>query len=480
MKLRRSLSAKILATAFLNLLLLIVVFLVFARVQYQFEFSSFLLAPARDRIISLSRLIALNLEETPRPSWNQVLQQYAGDLGTPVFLFDENGKQYDSATVTLPAAVTASILRQPFGKTPERSDPRRAPGRLPRGPVSEGPLFVVRAGNPVSYWIGVTIPISPPQPGPPRPGFLVWRFHSLWTNTSLFDYRAWGMVILSVILVCILCWLPLIRGLTKTISELTHATGRVAEGHFDITLPVKRQDELGQLSASIRQMTERLSGFVHGQRRFLSDVAHELSSPVARMQAGLGILEQRVQGPLHSYVVDTLEDLQHMAGLINGLLLFSKAQIAGSNLHLKPVNVADTVRQVVEREATSQSKIEMDIGEKLEVLANQEYLFRSLANVVRNAIRYAGSFGPIIISAKNGDRDVAITVADNGPGLPESELDRVFKPFYRPEFARQRETGGMGLGLAIVRNCVEACEGRVICRNRDPRGLEVEIRLPAV
>jgi two-component system sensor histidine kinase CpxA len=122
----------------------------------------------------------------------------------------------------------------------------------------------------------------------------------------------------------------------------------------------------------------------------------------------------------------------------------------------------------------------MDIGEKLEVLANQEYLFRSLANVVRNAIRYAGSFGPIIISAKNGDRDVAITVADNGPGLPESELDRVFKPFYRPEFARQRETGGMGLGLAIVRNCVEACEGRVICRNRDPRGLEVEIRLPAV
>jgi two-component system sensor histidine kinase CpxA len=143
------------------------------------------------------------------------------------------------------------------------------------------------------------------------------------------------------------------------------------------------------------------------------------------------------------------------------------------------VNVADTVRRAVEREAPPKALIEMHVGEKLEVIANPEYLFRSLANVIRNAIRYAGSFGPITISAKNGDSHVTITVADNGPGLPESELDQVFKPFYRPEFARQRETGGVGLGLAIVRNCVEACDGNVRCRNRSPRGLEVEIRLPA-
>jgi two-component system sensor histidine kinase CpxA len=473
-KLRRSLSAKILATAFLNLLMLIVVFLVFARVQYRFDFSSFLLAPARDRVLSVSRLIALNLGETPLPAWDQVLQQYASKYEAQVFLFEESGKQYGGPALTLPPAVAAVM-----GRTTRSGGPLGPPN--PRSLLRrlESPLFLVRAGDPISYWIGTDIPIWPVQPGPPMPAVLIWRFHSLWTNTFFFNYRLWAMAILAVILVSILCWLPLIRGLTKTISELTYATGRVAEGHFDITLPVKRQDELGQLSTSIRQMTERLSGFVHGQRRFLSDVAHELSSPVARMQAALGILEQRVQGQLHSYVVDALEELQHMVGLINGLLLFSKAQIAGSSLHLKPVNVADTVRRVVEREATPQSKIETDVGEQLEVIANQEYLFRSLANVVRNAIRYAGSFGPIIISAKNGDRDVAITIADNGPGLPESELDQVFKPFYRPEFARQRETGGVGLGLAIVRNCVEACEGRVICRNRYPRGLEVEIRLPA-
>jgi two-component system sensor histidine kinase CpxA len=475
-KLRQSLSAKILVTAFLNVCLLLLVFLLFARIQYRFDLSSFLLAPAHDRILSISRLIALNLEQTARPSWDQVLQQNASKYQTEMFLFGDRGTQYAGPTIALPDAVTSAMAHHgPFhGNQPEPAETERI-----RPPLGEGPLFLVPAGKPTSYWVGADIPLWPVRSAHPIHGVLIWRFHSLWTNSFFFNYRAWAMVILAVIVVSLVCWLPLIRGLTNAISDLTHATGRVAEGHFDTRVQVKRQDELGQLSDSIHQMTERLSGFVHGQRRFLSDVAHELSSPVARMQAALGILELRVEGSLHNYVADALEELQHMSELINGLLLFSKAQISGPALHLESVKVADTLRRVIEREAPPDALIEMQVPEQSAVIANPEYLFRSLANVIRNAIRYAGAFGPITISARNGDGAVTVTVADNGPGLPESELDRVFKPFYRPEFARQRETGGTGLGLAIVRNCVEACEGSVCCRNRTPRGLEVEIRLPA-
>jgi two-component system sensor histidine kinase CpxA len=111
-------------------------------------------------------------------------------------------------------------------------------------------------------------------------------------------------------------------------------------------------------------------------------------------------------------------------------------------------------------------------------MAHPDYLFRSLANVVRNAIRYAADCGPIEICAEQKHGVVSITVADNGPGIPEAELEEVFKPFYRPELARQRETGGVGLGLAIVRTCIEACGGTVGCRNRSPKGLIVEIKLP--
>jgi two-component system sensor histidine kinase CpxA len=112
-------------------------------------------------------------------------------------------------------------------------------------------------------------------------------------------------------------------------------------------------------------------------------------------------------------------------------------------------------------------------------MARPEYVYRSLGNVLRNAIRYAGECGPITISAHLNDGKVSIVVADRGPGIPEAELEEVFKPFYRPEYARQRETGGVGLGLAIVRTSIEACGGTVRCRNRADKGLEVEIQLPA-
>jgi hypothetical protein len=127
MKLQQSLSAKILITAFVNVALLIIVFLVSARVQSRFNLSSFLLAPARDRIFSASRLIALNLEETARPSWDRVLEQYATKYETQFFLFDGRGKQYGGAPMTLPAAVTTALSDDFFlGNAPNPPDPRRA------------------------------------------------------------------------------------------------------------------------------------------------------------------------------------------------------------------------------------------------------------------------------------------------------------------------------------------------------------------
>jgi two-component system sensor histidine kinase CpxA len=224
-------------------------------------------------------------------------------------------------------------------------------------------------------------------------------------------------------------------------------------------------------------MAQKLSGFVHGQKRFLGDVAHELCSPIARIQLELGILEQRAQENQREYIADLQGEVQHMSGLVNELLSFSKAQINATGQGLEGVNVSATVRRVLQREASEKTSIALDIPEYLEVKATPDYLFRALANLVRNAVRYAGDAGPITISARQGSGSVWITVSDDGPGLPEAELDLVFKLFYRPEFARERDTGGVGLGLAIVKNCIEECGGAVVCRKRSPKGLEVEIRL---
>jgi two-component system sensor histidine kinase CpxA len=228
-------------------------------------------------------------------------------------------------------------------------------------------------------------------------------------------------------------------------------------------------------------MSARLSGFVNGQRRFMGDIAHELCSPIARMQVALGILEEKSTPQQQACVADVREDLQQMSSLINELLSFSKAALRQQNMALKPVPLAALVRQVLDREQTNSNAVQIDINESLQALAEPELLSRALGNLIRNAIRYAGSEGPIQISATPDPKTDTITlaVADSGPGVPEASLEQIFDPFYRIESSRSRETGGVGLGLAIVKTCVEACQGRVVARNRKPSGLQVEISLKA-
>jgi two-component system sensor histidine kinase CpxA len=165
-----------------------------------------------------------------------------------------------------------------------------------------------------------------------------------------------------------------------------------------------------------------------------------------------------------------------MAGLVNELLRFSKEGLVAGQAAPAPVEVGELVQRVIAREA-AEASVRLTEGAGLRVLAQPDGLFRALSNLVRNAVRYAGADGPIEISARRANGEVLLTVADQGPGLPEDMLDRVFTPFYRPDRSRSRDSGGAGLGLAIVKTCVESSEGTISCRNRHPRGLEVIIRL---
>jgi len=504
MKARFSISVKILLLSFLNVLLLVLVFVAFGRIQH-FDLGSLLLSPGRDRALALSRLIALQLPNTDQKDWDRLLVTYGSTTHATGYMFNDQGVQRAGPPTTLPPVVLMKIRSRGgppmeatgfgggggVGESESRLGPpgaQAAPGSTPGGGNRQGPhdhprpprfpVFLEKTGSPTRYWVGVHVPSFDPGMRRAEDITILWVFPSLWTNSFFFDYTPWLVAVVAVILVSVACWLPLIRGLTQSISQLTAATGAIAEGKLETRLTLRRRDELGQLSEAINRMAERLSGFVHGQRRFLSDVAHELCSPISRIQVSLGILDQRAAPNQKQYVEGVQEEMEHMSGLVNELLLFSRAQINTSGTPLTRVNVLESVRRVLEREAGEGARVETHVDERTEVMAHPEYLFRSLANVVRNAIRYAGECGPIEISALAKDGMVLISVADQGPGIPEAELEAVFKPFYRPEDARQRETGGVGLGLAIVRTCIEACGGTVHCHNRPTKGLEVEIQLP--
>jgi len=141
--------------------------------------------------------------------------------------------------------------------------------------------------------------------------------------------------------------------------------------------------------------------------------------------------------------------------------------------------VRDAAENAVRREAPDATRIQLEIPADVVARADPELLTRALANLLRNAVCYAGEAGPITVTARRQQDTVLITVADCGPGVPASDLPRLFDPFYRVDASRDRATGGVGLGLAIVKTCVETCGGVVACRNREPSGLEVTIQLQA-
>ena len=269
----------------------------------------------------------------------------------------------------------------------------------------------------------------------------------------------------------------MVRNITRPLSRMTLATEQIARGRFDVSIHEPRTDEIGRLARAINHMTSRLFAFVKGQRRFLGDVAHELGSPIARIQFGLGALEQRIGGKNRKRVIEVMEDADHMSKLVNELLTFSRADMKSKTVKLESINLLPVVQTAVKREATPTAAIVIRIDPEIRVVASVELLTRAIANLVRNAIRYAADTGPITIGAEKKKNHVEIKIQDNGPGVHGNLLDRLFEPFFRPELSRDIGSGGVGLGLAIVKTCIETCNGNVSAANLDPNGFAVTITL---
>ena len=343
--------------------------------------------------------------------------------------------------------------------------------------------FMLVTGSPRLYWTGVYLgEVQRHTRGGPLPSVtLVLASTSLSAGGLFFDYKPWLGLGSALVLISIFWWLPFVRGLTRSLTRMTDVAEEIARGQFRPPHPSQRRDELGRLGRALSHMSARLEGYVTGQKRFLGDTAHELLSPLARLEVALSILEQRTDAPGNRrYVERSLDEVRQMSRLVNDLLAYTKAGLRAQTADVRPVMVAEIARQAVEREA-AEEQVAVNVPEDCRVCADPELLLRALSNGVRNALRYAGGDGPIAITAAPAedpaDGEVDVSVVDCGPGVPSGAIDQLFDPFFRPEDARTRETGGTGLGLAIVKSCVEACGGSVSVRNRVPTGLELTLRL---
>lgn len=497
MKIRFPLYVKILGWFFLNVLLLVVVFSFVARVQFRFGLDALIAGHAGDRIQEIAKLMTQELRERPGLEWNSVLARFTDVYAVQFFLFRNNGEQMAGNTIDLPPEVREKLIdrrgggnpamrrpdgdrRQPFVNPTEFAPPPIDSVRIPRPTDNFAPRMMVHSSNPSRYWVFVRTALVDSEMRRPTPVTLVAMSPNLNGGGLFFDFTPWIVAAIAVILISVAFWFPLVRGITKSISRITHATERMAEGQFDARVEDARRDELGQLGGAINRMASRLSGFVAGQKTFLGDIAHELCSPLARMQMALGIIEQRSEGKPNPYINDLREEVEHMSSLVNELLSFSKASLGKSKIKMQRVVLHFVVQKAAHRESGSVNKadIKINVPEELCALAEPELLLRAVSNILRNAIRYAGEAGPISVTGVFGNGLVTLTIEDCGSGIPEESLEQVFDPFYRIDSSRSRETGGVGLGLSIVKTCIESCGGTVSCENRKPTGLRVVIQLP--
>jgi two-component system sensor histidine kinase CpxA len=294
----------------------------------------------------------------------------------------------------------------------------------------------------------------------------------------LLEFGPWFAAVGVAFVLSVLCWLPFVTSLRRDLLALTRATEHLAEGRFDTRVPANRRDELGTLGTAVNRMAERLDLHAQGQKRFLGDVAHELGSPLARLQVAIELLERRAGPEMHAAITDVREEVQQIGTLVNELLAFTQAGLRPRAAELQTVELNPLLEEIIEREGAT-GRVELVLVGRQFVRADALLLRRAVGNLVRNALRYGGTSGAITVKVARSSDVAHLTVTDEGLGVPEEALPRLGEPFFRPETARSRETGGVGLGLAIVRSAVAACGGTVRFFNRTPRGFGAEIVLTA-
>lgn len=293
------------------------------------------------------------------------------------------------------------------------------------------------------------------------------------------------IAILSSGLVCyLLAW-----SLTSPVSRLRQATQRLAGGDLTARTGARdgRRDELGQLMRDFDRMAERIEGLMESQSRLLRDVSHELRSPLARLSVALGLAQQRATSETQASL-DRIElESNRLNQLIQRLLTISRLESGTDGIRKVQTSFRDLVDQVAHdaeyETQVGKCRLSAEPTDEYMVEGDPDLLRSAVENVVRNAMRYtaAGTTVEIRLERRIGDEgeDVVVRVLDSGPGVPDEDLERIFQPFYRIDDARNRQTGGAGLGLSIAHRALRLHGGRVHASNRPEGGLEVEIRIPA-
>lgn len=277
-------------------------------------------------------------------------------------------------------------------------------------------------------------------------------------NTAIVGFLT-GLAILGFLLT--LAVYPLSKSITRPVTLLTRDLAHMAAGRFDQVPDSRRKDEIGELIRGFRAMSQSVNSMMTSKKQLLADISHELCSPMARIRMGTELIKENATGDkVAKYLNNIDNDIASMDRLIGNLAEFSKMNLPGYALKKERLSPHDLVGGIMDLyqpvTETRGVRLASDVPEKAPLISgDMEQLKQVFCNLTDNALRYTDTGGEIRLGFEEMGHTVCFFVEDQGPGVPESDKEKIFEPLYRVDFSRNRSLGGAGLGLALSRKIME-------------------------
>ena len=292
-------------------------------------------------------------------------------------------------------------------------------------------------------------------------------------------FLRFGVLIVAALL---LCW-ALARYMSSPIGKIRRATRKLAAGDLQTRVADEignRRDELADLAKDFDVMAERIESLITSQKRLSRDVSHELRSPLARMNVALEMAKQKSNAETVPMLERIDTESRRLNEMISSLLTLSKLETGSQDFERSDVNLTELLQDIAsdaDFEAKANGKsVKIIEADNCGVIGSETLLQSAIENVLRNAVRYTKEGTTVEVSLKSIGNNAHVNIRDNGGGVPEEELGNLFRPFYRVGEARERKTGGIGLGLAIAEQAIRVHNGTINAANTGD-GLVVEIVL---
>lgn len=283
----------------------------------------------------------------------------------------------------------------------------------------------------------------------------------------------------------LICYL-LSNYLTKPLRSLGLAAKSIGTGKLNTRVghfPGHHKDEIAELSDAFDRMAEQLETIVLSKERLLQDISHELRSPLARISVAIELARNKTKD-IASTELDRMElEASRLNALISEILDFARLKQSTTELNLSWVNMPLLLNSIIQDANyecnNTHARVRAHSIAPCQLFIDERLMHRAIENVLRNALHYSPSDQEVLVSLEHNSAEQAffIAIKDNGPGVPEQELDKIFNPFYRVDSSREKKTGGFGLGLAIAARAIQLHQGQISATNAVEGGLSVIIML---